>query len=90
MKKFVVKYQIGEPSGIKHRAKSINVRMDGYKMKKRASLPDEKEGTLRGVRTSDNTLRPFTFADIQMIGVDHPSSPTIPPYLAYILHPRAT
>ena len=86
MKSFVVKYQIEESSTIKHRARSIHVLMDGHVMKEAVSLPDDKKGTVDGVRTSDNKIRPFMFADIQMTGADYPPFSTVPPYSAYALH----
>ena len=52
MKNFAVKYQIGESSVIKHKAKAVDVFMDGCIVNKRASLLDEKDGSVTGVRTS--------------------------------------
>ena len=89
MKNFVVKYRIGESSVIERGTKAVHVLMDGHKMRRYASLPDRKGGSLTGVQTSDNKMRPFVFADIRMTGVDHPPSPTTLSYSTYILHSRA-
>ena len=67
-----MKYNIGK-SPFKDRAKAVHVDIDGHRMKKRASLPHDTKREITGVRTSDNTSRPFIFADIQTTGVDEPS-----------------
>lgn len=59
-------------------------------MRKVVLLPHETSGSVSGVRTSDNTERPFVFADIQTTGVDYSPFPTILTCLVYILCPRIT
>lgn len=68
-----MKYKIKKSSAIKDSAKSVHVYVDGRRMKKNASIPPETSKTFTGVRTSDNTVRPFKFTDVQTTGVDYPS-----------------
>ena len=58
----MVKYQVRGSSVIKHKAKAADAFMDGCVVKKRASILDEKGGSVTGVRTSDNEVRQFIFA----------------------------
>ena len=88
MKSFVVKYQTGGSSVIKHKAKMVDLLMDGCIMEKAVSFPDDKERIVKGMVTSDNTRRPFIFADIQTTGADYTPFPTISPYSAYTRHSR--
>jgi len=69
-KNFEVKYQIGDSSVIKQKAKLVDVLMDGYWMQGYVLLPQDTKGTARGVQTSDNKMRPFKFADIQITDED--------------------
>lgn len=84
-----MRYEIEESSDFKDRAKSVNVHVDGRKMTKRVSLPPQTHGAMNGVRTSDNTMRPFTFADIQTTGApDRAPFQIILSCLAYALYSR--
>jgi len=72
-KEFKVKYKIRSSSVIKDsRAKSVHVYADGRRMVNYALLPHDTRGKAVGVSTSDNTVRPFKFADVQTTGVDRP------------------
>lgn len=64
----MLKFKIGESSVIKDRAKSIHTSVDGSTMQRCVSLPHETGFSVTGVRTSDNTLRTFMFADIRTTG----------------------
>ena len=68
----MVKYKIEGSSVIKDMAKSVHVYVDGYKMRKYASPPHDARGKVSGVPTSDTTIRPFKFADIQTTGANDP------------------
>lgn len=76
-----MKYEVGESSAIKGKAKALDVYVDGRKMRKLIMLPRETHYTVDGVRTSDNVMRRFMFADIRTTGVNHPPFPTILPCL---------
>ena len=61
-----------KPSVTKDRAKSVHVYADGRIMVKYASLPHDTHGKFIGVPISDNTVRPFKFADVQTTGAEYP------------------
>jgi len=42
-------------------------------MRNSVLLPRKTSRKVTGVRTSDNTVRPFKFTDVQTTGVDYPS-----------------
>ena len=69
----MVKYRIGK-SSLEDKAKSVHVFIDGRRVRKYVSLPHESRGRIAGVPTSENTRRPFIFADIQTTGMDYPRS----------------
>ena len=79
----MVSYEIGESSVIKDRAKSVHVYVDGRRMQKMFSVPNEIRGSIRGVQTSDNAIRPFMFADIRTTGMDYPPFPIVLPCSGY-------
>ena len=79
----MVRYKIGKSSVSQDRAKSVHLYVDGYRMRKCASLPDETGGEVDGVRTSNNTRRPFVFSDIRTTGTDHPPFPNVLSCLDY-------
>lgn len=68
-----MKYTIKKSSAIKDMAKSVHAYVDGRRMRKSALLPRKTSRKITGVRTSDNTVRPFKFTDVQTTGVDYPS-----------------
>ena len=65
-----MKYRDGKFSTIKGTGKSVHIYTDGYIMCKRPLFPHVSGGKAACVRTSKNTERPFTFADIRTTGTD--------------------
>ena len=74
-----MRYNIGDSSVMKDRGKAIRVYVDGHKMATRAWRPPSVRGIVDGVLTSDNTIRPLMFADIQTTGTGCPPFPTFLP-----------
>ena len=70
-----MKYRDGKSSAIKGRGKSVHVYTDGHRMRKLAVFPQSTNGRVRGVRVSENIIRPFVFADIRTTGAGHPHNP---------------
>ena len=85
-----MKFQDGKSSTIKGMGKSVHIYADGHRMCKRALLPQDSSGQATCVRTSKNTKRPFTFADIRTTGTDTllPLGPNHP--VLFTLHYRVT
>jgi hypothetical protein len=67
-----VKYKIRKSPVISDRAKSVHCYVDGHRMEECMLLPHKTGGKVTGMQTSDNTVRPFKFADIQTTGVEYP------------------
>jgi hypothetical protein len=78
-KEFAVKFEVRESSVFKGRAQSVHFYVDGRRMNKKVLLPHDDCLTVRGVETSNNTMRRFMFADVRATGEEHPPFPTIPP-----------
>jgi len=64
-KVFAVEFEVGDSPVMKGRGKSAHFYVDGRIMKRISLLPHKTNGTVRGPRTSNNTMRPFKFADVR-------------------------